>query len=186
VPDSKLKTRSRLRARPVDADPIRVTSPSFADGDPIPRRYSKDGGNLSPPLAWSNLPAGTASLALVCVDPRGPRGEPFALWVLYNIPPSLPALPEGVPKVPLPQEVPGAAQGVNDTGQVGFDGPAPPRGHPPHRYEVRVYALDTGLDLSLLSTKTELATKTELEQAMEGHVLAAGILIGTLKRPARP
>jgi Raf kinase inhibitor-like YbhB/YbcL family protein len=152
--------------------PVRVSSPGILDGDAIPHRFSADGGNFSPPLSWSNLPEGTASLVITCDDPTGPQGKPFFLWVLYNVPPFLSDIPEGLSKVPLCPEVPGAAQGVNDAGRVGYDGPAPPRGHT-HQYEFLVHALDQVLDLP------PGPPVSDVQRAMEGHVLGIGRLVGT-------
>jgi len=152
--------------------PVRVSSPGILDGDAIPHRFSAEGGNFSPALSWSNLPEGTISVAVTCEDPRGPHGRPFLLWTLFNVPPFLSDIPEGLSKVPLSPEVPGASQGLNDTGKVGYDGPAPPRGHT-HFYEFRVHALDTVLDLPTGPSAADV------RRAMEGHVLSVGQLVGT-------
>jgi Raf kinase inhibitor-like YbhB/YbcL family protein len=149
-----------------------VTSTAFAEGQPIPQPYTGDGKDVSPPLQWSGVPAGTKSLALVCEDPDAPRGL-WVHWVLYNLPPTATGLPEGVP--PQPELTSGARQGKNDWGKIGYGGPAPPRGKP-HRYFFKVHALDTLLDLPAG------ATRAELLQAMQGHVLAEGQLLGTYSR----
>ena len=152
--------------------PVRVSSPGILDGDVIPHRFTAEGGNFSPALSWSHLPHGTASVAVTCDDPSGPQGRPFFLWVLFNVPPFLGDIPEGLSKVPLSPEVPGASQGVNDTGRIGYDGPAPPPGHT-HTYEFLVHALDTVLDLP------PGPRVKDVQRAMEGHVLGVGRLIGT-------
>src|SRR5262249_28742525 len=105
-------------------------------------RYARGGSNLSPALSWSALPENTASLALICEDPDAPGPEPFTHWVLFNVPPDLGGLPEGVAQGPNPGRIPGAGQGLNDFGNVGYDGPAPPRGDGIHRYQFQIFALD--------------------------------------------
>jgi len=146
---------------------LTVTSTAFAQGGMIPARYTGDGANASPPLAWSAPPAGTRSLAVICDDPDAPRGV-WVHWVLYNLPPGETSLAEGMPKdAALPN---GARQGSNDSRKVGYDGPAPPSGT--HRYFYKVYALDAML------TPADGMTKAHLLQAMQGHVLAQGELMG--------
>ena len=152
-----------------------LTSSAFAPGGEIPGRYTCDGDDLSPPLAWSDLPEGTRSLALIvddpdAPDPRAPKTT-WVHWVLYNLPPSASGLPEGAGSSTPP---PGAREGLNDWKRTGYGGPCPPVGR--HRYFHKLYALDTLL--SDLGTPT----KAELEKAMEGHVLARGELIGTYQR----
>lgn len=155
---------------------LRLSSPVIIDGDPIPRRYALDGGNTSPPLSWSEVRPGTASLVITCEDLRGLHGAPFTLWILFNIPASVRELPEGLSKVPLPPELPGAAHGINDTGSIGYDGPAPPRRHPPHRYLFQVHSLDSLLDLP------PGINRAVLQGALEGHILETGTLLGTYHR----
>ena len=151
---------------------IRLTSPAFQAGQPIPSRYTADGADVSPPLSWSGVPEGTRSLALVCDDPDAPRGT-WVHWVLYGLPPTVTELPEGVPADPTTPQ--GAKQGTNDFGRLGYGGPAPPPGKP-HRYFFKIYALDIVPDLA------PGASKQELLSAMEGHILAQGELMGTYKR----
>ncbi len=115
---------------------LTLKSRAFADGGAIPRRHTCDGVNLSPPLAWSGVPPGTASLVLVCYDPDAPGGV-FRHWAAYNIPSNLAGLDE------LP---PGARdsrfdQARNDFGRIGYGGPCPPKGHEPHAYHFRLSAL---------------------------------------------
>lgn len=151
---------------------IKITSPSFAEGQPIPSMYTCDGENVSPPLTWDQVPAGAKTLALICDDPDAPAGT-WVHWVLYDLPATTRNLPEAVePKVQLPN---GAKQGRNDFKQIGYGGPCPPKGGP-HRYYFKLYALDIELDL-----KSD-ATKSEVQQAMKGHTLAEGQLMGTYKR----
>jgi Raf kinase inhibitor-like YbhB/YbcL family protein len=155
---------------------LRLSSPVIVEGDPIPARYTAKGGNLSPPLSWSEGRAGTASTVITCEDLRGLHGSPFTLWILFNIPASLREVPEGISKVPLPPEVPNASQGINDTGSIGYDGPAPPLHHPAHRYLFQVCSLDTKLELP------PGINRSVLQAAMEGHILEVGTLLGTFSR----
>lgn len=155
---------------------LRVSSPEIADGDPFPHQATLEGGNVSPTIAWSEPRPGTASLVLTLEDMRGLHGAPFTLWVVYNIPPSLREIPAGLSRTAQPPEVPGALQGVNDTGAVGYDGPAPPTGHPAHRYLFKIHSLDTLLELP------PGVNRFVLEKAIEGHVLETGTLLGTCRR----
>lgn len=158
---------------------LRISSPGILDGDPIPHRYVYHGANLSPALSWSDPRPETVSVALTCEDPRGLHGMSFTLWILFNIPPMVRSIPEGLSKVPLPPEVPGALQGTNDAGRLGYDGPKPPGSHPAHRYLFRVYALDRMLDLE------PGVRRDRLRDAMEGHILETGLLVGTFRSDAR-
>ena len=152
--------------------PIQLTSSAFTHGSPIPVPYTCSGDNLSPPLSWSGVPVELRSLALVCEDPDAPRGT-WVHWVLYNLPAGSAELSAGIPTVPkLPS---GACQGRNDSGEIGYTGPCPPPGKP-HRYYFRFYALDT------LLTLPYGVSRGELDQAMEGHILAQGTLMGTFQR----
>lgn len=151
---------------------IELTSTAFQPGAAIPKPYTGDGADHSPPLRWSEPPAGTRSLALICDDPDAPRGT-WVHWVLFNLPPQSGELEEGLPTVDTLAN--GAKQGTNDFGKVGYGGPAPPGGKP-HRYFFKLYALDTVLDLPAG------ATKAELVDAMKGHVLAEGQLMGIYRR----
>ena len=111
-------------------------------GGSVPARYTCDGEDVSPRVEWRGLPAGARSLVLICYDPDAPRGT-FVHWVLYNVPPSLPGLPENLPKTGVIEGV--GLQGVNDFGRVGYGGPCPPSGT--HRYVFLVLALDSELKL---------------------------------------
>jgi Raf kinase inhibitor-like YbhB/YbcL family protein len=150
---------------------MRLTSTAFRSGDPIPDMYSCDGANISPPLHWDDVPEGTKSLALICEDPDAPVGV-FSHWVYYNIPPSINMLPEDV----LPMRYPdiGGEQGTNDFNKIGYGGPCPPEDT--HRYFFKIYALDTVLKID------SGARKERIEQAIKGHVLAKGELIGVYAR----
>ncbi len=151
---------------------ITVTSSTFRDGEAIPPKHTCDGADVSPQLMWSAPPPGTRSLALIVDDPDAPS-KTWVHWVVYNIPPSVRALHESFPaNSRLPD---GTQQGMTDFGRSGYGGPCPPRGT--HRYFFRVYALDT-----VLTLPSEQAAKAALEQAMAGHVLVQGTLMGTYRR----
>jgi Raf kinase inhibitor-like YbhB/YbcL family protein len=150
---------------------IEVRSSAFEDGDPIPTRYSCDDLDVSPPLSWGSVPDGTQRLALIADDPDAPRGT-FVHWVVYDLPPDTRRLPEDVPERQTLSG--GAQQGVNGAGRIGYTGPCPPSGT--HRYVFKIYALDRMLDLG------GGATVERLSDAMEGHVLAEGQLMGTYRR----
>ena len=151
---------------------MEVTSSAFADGEGIPVKYTCDGDDLSPPLAWTGLPDGTKSIALVSDDPDAPGGT-WVHWVYYAIPPEVTGLAE---KVPTANVLPdGARQGRNDFKKIGYGGPCPPPGSP-HRYYFTVYAVDTEPELD------SGATKMDLLGAIDGHILAEGRLMGTYKR----
>lgn len=147
---------------------ISVTSSAFTAGGPIPEKYTGEGEDVSPPLAWTGLPAGAVELALICEDLDAPGAEPWVHWVRYHIPAGTSGLGE---------EVTGEAlEGTNSSGTMGYRGPMPPVGDGPHRYRFRIYAFDTSLDLATAATKEELLA------AMEGHVIATGELVGTYER----
>ena len=151
---------------------LSVASSAFQDGEKIPVRYTCQGQDVSPPLTWSALPAGTRSLALIVDDPDAPRGV-FTHWVLFNLPPETRGLPEAVPAEPRLES--GALQGKNGFGSAGYRGPCPPPGSP-HRYQFTLYALDKPLDL------VAGASKQQVLNAMQGHILAQGQLTGIFQR----
>jgi Raf kinase inhibitor-like YbhB/YbcL family protein len=159
---------------------IKLHSPAFSDQGQIPKEYTEDGSDVSPPLAWENVPSGTQELALVCDDPDAPTKEPWVHWVMYKIPADRRALEENIPpQARLVDSPPGAMQGRNSwpSGRtIGYRGPAPPRGHGTHHYQFRIYALDAPLSLE------PQLDKTALLRAIHGHVLAQGLLIGTYGR----
>ena len=158
---------------------VHLTSTAFTHGAPIPKKHTGDGQDLSPPLAWSSLPAESRQLALICDDPDAPVAEPWVHWVIYKIPADAGGLPEGVPHDAQLAKPKGALQGQNSwpSGQtVGYRGPAPPKGHGTHHYHFKLYALDKELGLSAGATKQNLLS------AMKGHILAEGELIGTYER----
>jgi len=152
-----------------------IHSPAFPHQGEIPVRYTCDGDDRSPPLAWNEVPEGTRALVLIVDDPDAP--DPAAPkmtwvhWVLYNLPPESSGLDEAIAASDLP---PGTRQGKNDWKRTGYGGPCPPIGR--HRYFHKLYALSEPLpDLGE-------ATRTEVEQAMAGKVLAEATLMGTFQR----
>lgn len=151
---------------------FRIESTAFPPKSKIPQKYTCDGDDLSPPLAWKDAPAGTKSFALISDDPDAPAGT-WVHWVIYNIPPGAEELKEGIPKTETVEG--GGVQGVTDFRRVGYGGPCPPPGNP-HRYFFKLYALDT---LLALSSK---ATKADLLVAMNGHILAQAELVGIYQR----
>jgi Raf kinase inhibitor-like YbhB/YbcL family protein len=153
---------------------IQITSSAFRQGQPIPKKYTGEGADVSPPLAWSNLPAGTKELALICDDPDAPNGD-WVHWVIYKIPAEAKGLPEGVPQTPTLKEPAGALQGENSWPSTGYRGPKPPPGKV-HHYYFKLFALDAplraepGLD------------KRGLLAFIKGHELGKGELMGTYER----
>ena len=154
---------------------MKLTSTAFAADGGIPAKYTCVGADTSPPLAWSGVPAGTKSLALIVDDPDAP--DPAAPkmtwvhWVLYNLPPDTASLAEGAGNRPVS---PPAQTGLNDWSRPGYGGPCPPIGR--HRYFFKLYALDVEL------RELDPANKATLEKAMEGHVLAKTEIIGTFQK----
>jgi Raf kinase inhibitor-like YbhB/YbcL family protein len=153
---------------------MQVTSRAFAHGEAIPSKYTKDGADVSPPLAFEDIPPGTQSLALIVDDPDAP--DPAAPkriwvhWVLVDLPPDTTGLPEGVTRLP------GGGVGKNDWGDTRWGGPAPPIGR--HRYRFKLYALDRVLGLVE-------PDKARLEAAMKGHIIEQVELIGSYQRARR-
>lgn len=160
---------------PAPADPnadLNLTSRGFAEGDSIPRQYTCDGEDISPPLSWGEPPEGTESFVLIMDDPDAPVGT-WVHWVVFNVPAERRSLPEDVPaQDQLPE---GGLQGDNGWKQIGYGGPCPPSGST-HRYVFKLYALDTTLDLE------PGARKSPVIDRMEGHVLAASELTGEYAR----
>jgi Raf kinase inhibitor-like YbhB/YbcL family protein len=150
---------------------IKISSTVFPDGALIPRPYTCDGPNVSPSLRWESVPTAARTLAIICDDPDAPA-KTWVHWVLYNLPADTKGLIENVPK----QEklAGGGLQGLNDFRQFGYDGPCPPSGT--HRYFFKLYALDVELPLE------SGATKEQLLQAMEGHIVGEGQLMGKYQR----
>jgi len=154
---------------------MELTSPSFENQGDIPKKFTCDGQDISPALAWTNLPQGTKSLVLIVDDPDAPDpanpSMTWVHWVLYNIPATAGSLPEGVKEKDLPK---GTLQGLNDWKKTGFGGPCPPVGK--HRYFHKLYALD------MVLPDLKKPTKVKLEKAMEGHVLSKTELVGLYQR----
>jgi len=150
---------------------LQITSTAFSEGGMIPKPYTCDGTDVSPDLSWTGVPEDTKSLALICDDPDAPVGT-WVHWVLFNIPAGEKGIPaEVAPEATLPN---GAKHGSNDFRRLGYGGPCPPGGT--HRYFFKLYALDTVLSLG------SGATKAQVEEAMQGHILAETQLMGNYKR----
>ena len=163
---------------------MKVHCETFANGEMIPKKYTGEGADSSPPLSWSEIPAGVKSFALICDDPDAPSAKhpaphPWVHWVIYNIPSSVTSLPEGVVRDVKLKQLVGASQGHNSwpSDNVGYRGPMPPPGSGPHRYFFKLYALDT--ELRAMSAK---ANKATILDAMKGHVLAEAQWMGTYER----
>lgn len=122
-----------------------IKSSAFGEGDFIPKKFTADGENISPPLFWGLPPEGTKSIALIMEDPDAPIGI-FTHWIIYDIPPDIRELPANIPKERVLESIGGAKQGKNDFGKIGYGGPSPPPGRP-HRYIFRIYALKEKLQL---------------------------------------
>lgn len=151
---------------------MKIESPAFQEGATIPKKYTCEGPDLSPPVGISGAPAAAKSLALICDDPDAPGGT-WVHWVLFNLPPDTKALAEGLPKTQFVLKT--AAQGINDFGRIGYGGPCPPPGKA-HRYVFALYALEDLLDLK------PGASKEELLAAMEGGILEQTRLVGLCRR----
>jgi Raf kinase inhibitor-like YbhB/YbcL family protein len=156
---------TRLLGKPMA---FQLKTSAFSNGGMIPPKYTCDGPDVSPALSWTDPPAGTKTFALIADDPDAPGGT-WVHWVLYDLPGNVRELAEGVPKTKDLES--GARQGMNDFRRIGYGGPCPPRGAV-HRYSFRLYSLDL---------RTQLpagATKSDLERAMTGHILAQSELMG--------
>jgi hypothetical protein len=151
--------------------PLEIVSPAFPEGGAIPRPYTCDGRNVSPPLSWKGVPAGVKSLALVCDDPDAPAGI-WVHWVIFNLPAGATGLPESVP--PRKDVAGGGFQGTNDFRKIGYGGPCPPSGT--HRYRFTLYALDAEVPIAAGATKADLVA------AMKGLVRAEATLTGKYSR----
>lgn len=154
---------------------LKLTSPAFQDGGDLPARYTCDGEGISPPLAIDGVPGDCQSLVLIvddpdAPDPRNPQ-RTWVHWIVYNLPPDLTSVSEGTSAKGLP---PGAAEGLNDSGDPGYGSPCPPIGR--HRYVHTLFALDTRLP------ELGPATRADLDGAMAGHVIAEARLVGMYER----
>lgn len=150
---------------------IQVHSSVFSEGAMIPRQYTCDGRDTSPDLSWTGVPEAAKSLVLICDDPDAPGGT-WVHWVLFNMPQNQSELPAEIPPEAVLEN--GSIHGKNDFGKLGYGGPCPPGGT--HRYFFKLYALDSTLDLESGSSKKQVL------EAMEGHVLAEGQLMGKYSR----
>ncbi len=157
---------------------IELTSTAFAHGQPIPKKYSGEGADVSPPLSWSGLPDGTSELALICDDPDAPTAEPWVHWVIYKIPVTITELPEGIERRARLKQPAGVLQGRNSwpSQNFGYRGPLPPPRHGTHRYFFKLYALEAKLVIS------PGVDKRVLLEDIKGHVLGEGQLMGTYQR----
>jgi Raf kinase inhibitor-like YbhB/YbcL family protein len=153
-----------------DPTAFRITSPAFAQNDPIPAKHTAAGEGISPPLAWENVPEGTVCFAVICEDANAADG-PFAHWGVYNIPKTASGLPEALPAgIQLPG---GIRQALNDFGNPAYGGPAPSRGET-RTYHFKVYALD-----SLIELESARASVSALAEALSDHILAEAVLVGS-------
>jgi Raf kinase inhibitor-like YbhB/YbcL family protein len=152
----------------VEAPPLKITSPAFAPGEAIPAKFTCDGDDISPPLQWDKPPRGTQSLVLIMDDPDAPVGT-WVHWVVFNLPPDTPGLPENATELPK-----GSGIGQNSWSRLGYGGPCPPKDT--HRYFFKLYAVDERFDLP------NGASKDQLLGLMEGRILAQGELMGTYTR----
>jgi Raf kinase inhibitor-like YbhB/YbcL family protein len=154
---------------------LKLTSPAFVHGEGIPRKYTCEGADISPPLKWEGLPHNARSLVLIVDDPDAPDPKApkmtWVHWVLYNIPPDTTGLPEGVKTDELPA---GTGEGLNSWKRTGYGGPCPPMGR--HRYFHKLYALD------MVLSNIERPTKSQIEVAMKGHIIAQTELVGTYEK----
>jgi Raf kinase inhibitor-like YbhB/YbcL family protein len=159
-----------------------VESPALKHDQPMPKDFTPDGRNVSPPLTWSNVPPGTREFAVVLEDPDAGNPPPFVHWVIYKIPGTAKGLPENIPIDPgaaMPAGVAGAIQGLNGFKRMVYRGPAPPPGKP-HHYHFVVFALDVALDL-----KPGL-TRADLLAAMKGHIIGQGEIVPVYERAPIP
>ena len=163
---------AEVHGQKASSSKIELKTTSFTPGDFIPKRFTCEASDVSPALAWTDPPPGTQSFAIIEDDPDAPSGT-FVHWLVYDLPAAYRSLPEALPG--NDQMPDGGRQGTNGFSRTGYNGPCPPRGKP-HRYFIRLYALDAKLDLR------PAATRRELEAAMKGHILAQGELMGRYQR----
>lgn len=157
---------------------MRIESSAFADGQPIPKQYTGEGKDVSPPLSFSEVPEGTAELALICDDPDAPVPKAWIHWVIYKMPAEISGLQEGVERTAELSNPAGALQGTNswDRDNIGYRGPMPPPGHGIHHYHFKLYALDAAMPARAGLDKDSLLA------AVKGHILAEAELVGTYQR----
>jgi Raf kinase inhibitor-like YbhB/YbcL family protein len=166
----QLACAARAEEKPLT---LRLESEAFSEGGTIPKTYTCEGEDLSPPLAWTGVPEGAKSLVLIVDDPDAPDPKApkmtWVHWVLFNLPPETGGLAQGVKALPA-----GTKSGINDWKRPGYGGPCPPIGR--HRYFFKLYALDTAL------TGLSHPNKAAVEAAMRDHILAQSVLIGTYEK----
>jgi Raf kinase inhibitor-like YbhB/YbcL family protein len=147
---------------------LAVTSPAFDHGGAIPERHTADGDDLSPPLRWVNVPAAAKQLVLVCHDPDAPLTHGFTHWVLYGISTDVAGIAEGGGDA--------YTNGVNDFGNLGYGGPAPPKGHGTHHYYFHLYAIDAELPAGAGLGRQELLER------IDAHIIEQARIVGTYRR----
>jgi Raf kinase inhibitor-like YbhB/YbcL family protein len=147
---------------------LRIYSPAFASLENIPKRYTSEGENVSPPLAWSGVPPETQQLVLICHDPDAPLPYGFTHWLIYSIPPTVSQIAEA--------DGGKFTEGINSSNQPGYTGPAPPKGHGPHHYYFWLYALDANLAL-----KPDM-NREQLLDVIANHVIEQARLVGVYER----
>jgi Raf kinase inhibitor-like YbhB/YbcL family protein len=170
-PAAPARDAARTSTPQSTAPVFKLISSAFKDGDPIPRQYTCSGVNVSPPLEWSDVPKTAKTLAIIADDPDAPAGT-WVHWVVYNLPADTMGIVENLPQDENLKG--GGFQGKNDFEKIGYGGPCPPSGT--HRYYFRIYALDGDLPLKAG------VTKTDVEKAMDGHILGQTQLMGTYKK----
>ena len=163
----KLATESSA-ARTTNVMPMK--SSSFIDGTAIPRKYSREGENISPSLTWSDVPGESKELVLICEDPDVPSDEAYVHWIVYGISPQISSLAEGV------KPITGAKKGINSDGTLDYTGPMPPEAHGQHNYYFQLFAVNSELRVK------EEPSRNDLLQAMAGRVIASWKLVGTYER----
>jgi Raf kinase inhibitor-like YbhB/YbcL family protein len=176
-------------ALPAAAQPVPhrivVASPAMKGAEPMARDYTPDGRNVSPPLTWTDVPAGTRELAVVCADFGAGNPPPWVHWIIYKIPPTATGLPEAIPidpSTPMPRQITGAVQGLNGWRRAIYRGPAPPPGKP-HLYYFTVYALDAPIETK---PNEPPLTRAELLKAIAGHVIGQGEIVPVYERKPLP
>ena len=161
-----------VKVRGQQGSKIELKTASFTPGGFIPKRFTCEAADVSPALSWTEPPAGTQSFAIIEDDPDAPSGT-FVHWLVYDLPAAFRQVTEGQSR--NNQMLGGGRQGTNDFSRTGYNGPCPPPGRP-HRYFIRLYALDVKLNLR------PAATRRELDAAMQGHILAQAELMGRFQR----
>ena len=159
-----------------DAEHLTLTSSAFEDGQAIPTKYTGEGKDISPPLAWEHAPDGTKQFVLIMDDPDAPTNEPWVHWVIYAITAETTALMEDRPRDKKLDEPKDALQGRNSWGKIGYRGPMPPKADKKHTYVFTLYALDEAIELKAGASKHVLLT------AMEDHVIGKAVITGTYER----